>query len=76
LIKLRTVLAPKKDAATIGVEGTEERNPAIVAALAPKSVEFMRCFPGRAKGLLVIFAASLRYATMEPVKVIPPDNLC
>lgn len=72
-MKLRMVLAPKKEAVIMGVEGTVVRKPAIVAALAPKSVELTKCFPGNAKGLLDIFAASLRNATIEPVKVMPPE---
>jgi hypothetical protein len=72
-MKLRIVLAPKKEAATMGVEGTVVRKPAIVAALAPKSVLLIKCFPGNARGLLDILAASLRNATTEPVNVIPPD---
>lgn len=72
-MKLRTALAPKKEAATIGVEGMCVRKPVIVAALAPKSAVLIRCFPGSAKGLLDIFAASLRKATIEPVNVIPPE---
>jgi hypothetical protein len=71
-MKLRIVLAPKKEAAIIGVEGTVVRKPAIVATLALKSVPLIKCFPGNARGLLVILAASLRNATIEPVKVIPP----
>lgn len=73
-MKLRAVLAPRKEAAIIGVEGTVEIKPAIVAAFAPRRVEFTRCLPGSTRGLLVILAASLRYATIEPVKVMPPSD--
>ena len=68
------MLAPRKEAATEGVEGAIDRKPAMVAAFAPNKVVFTRCFPGRMRGLLDILPASLRNATMDPVKVIPPSN--
>ena len=68
------MLAPRKEAATKGVEGAIDKKPAMVAALAPKRVVFTRCFPGRVRGLLDIVPASLRNATMDPVKVIPPSS--
>lgn len=71
-MKLKMVLAPKNEAAIAGVDGAIDKNPAIVNAFAPRSVELMRCFPGRANGLDVILAASFKKATIDPVKVIPP----
>jgi hypothetical protein len=72
--KLRIVLAPRKEAAIKGVEGAIDRKPAMVAAFAPNRVLFTRCLPGRVRGLLDILPASLRNATMDPVKVIPPSR--
>jgi hypothetical protein len=72
--KLSIVLAPRKEAATKGVEGAIDRKPAMVAAFAPNRVVFTRCLPGRTRGLLDNLPASLRNATMDPVKVIPPSS--
>ena len=68
------MLAPRKEAATKGVEGAIDRKPAMVAAFAPNKVVFIRCLPGRLRGLLDNLPASLRNATMDPVNVIPPSN--
>ena len=68
------MLAPRKEAATKGVEGAIDRKPAMVAAFAPNKVVFTRCLPGRARGLLDNLPASLRNATIDPVNVIPPSN--
>lgn len=70
--KLNTVLAPRKEAAIIGVGLAIVKKPAIVPALALNKPRFKRCFPGRARGLLDILAASFRKATIEPVNVTPP----
>ena len=68
------MLAPRKEAATKGVEGAIDRKPAKVAAFAPNNVVLTRCLPGRVRGLLDSLPASLRNATMDPVKVIPPSK--
>ena len=68
------MLAPRKEAATKGVEGAIDKKPAMVAALAPNKVVLTRCLPGRVRGLLDSLPASLRKATMDPVNVIPPSN--
>lgn len=72
MMKLRIALAPRNDAATIGVAGAMDRKPAMVKALAPRSVLLIRCFPGRARGFEDIRAANLRKATIDPVNVMPP----
>lgn len=72
LMKLRAALIPKKDAATAGVVGAIDKNPANVSALAPRRELLIICFPGKANGLADILAASFKYATMDPVNVMPP----
>jgi hypothetical protein len=72
--KLSTVLAPKQAAATAGAPGAIVTNAPIVATLAPSNEEFTRCLPGSIVGLEDIRPASLRKATIEPVKVIPPKT--
>jgi hypothetical protein len=74
LMKLKTVFAPRKDAAIRGVDGAAERNPAMVSALAPRSEPLIRCLPGSIRGLEVIRPASFKNATTEPVNVIPPSH--
>lgn len=49
-----------------------ETNAPIVAKLAPRSEELIKCRPGRIFGLDRMRPASLRKATIEPVKVTPP----
>ncbi len=70
--KLRTVLADNAIAAIIGDPGAMVTKAPIVAMLAPKREEFTTCRPRKASGREDIRPASLRKATIEPVKVIPP----
>jgi hypothetical protein len=44
----------------------------MVAMFVAKTPELIRCLPGRMRGFEDILPASLRKATIEPVKVIPP----
>ena len=74
LMKLNTALVPRNDAATIGVVGAIDKKPAIVSAFAPRSVLLTKCFPGNIKGFDDMRAASFKNATIEPVKVIPPEK--
>jgi hypothetical protein len=74
LIKLRAAFVAKKAAATSGAVGAAERKPAIVRAFAPRSELLTKCRLGNIKGLEDMRPASLRKATIEPVKVIPPDR--
>lgn len=88
LMKLNSALVERNAAATIGADGAMVKNPAwpdrqiarhmklkvraIVSPLSPNKVLLTRCFPGSARGFDAIRPASLRNATIEPVKVIPP----
>ena len=72
LMKLNTVFAPRKAAATRGVMVAVERKPAMVRALAPSNELLIRCLPGSMRGFEVIRPANFRNATTEPVNVIPP----
>ena len=72
MMKLRTVLAPRKPAAMRGAVGAMVMKAPIDAMLAPSKVEFTMCFAGIATGLDDIRPASLRNATTDPVNVIPP----
>lgn len=72
LMKLSTVFAPRKPAATRGAEGAMAKNAPIDAMFAPSNELLIRCFAGSAIGLDDIFPASFKNATMEPVNVIPP----
>jgi hypothetical protein len=72
--KLNKVLAPKNDAATAGVLGSELKKPAIVATLAVKRPVLIKCLPGKFKARLDILAANFKKATIEPVNVIPPTS--
>lgn len=74
LMKLSTALVPRNEAAMIGVAGAIDKKPTIVSAFAPRSVLLIRCFPGNAKGFDDMRAASFKNATIEPVKVIPPEG--
>ena len=74
LMKLSTALTLRNEAATIGVEGAIDKNPAIVNIFTPRSVPLIKCFPGSVKGFDEMRAASFRNATIEPVKVIPPEK--
>jgi hypothetical protein len=44
----------------------------IIAKFVPSIVEFSKCRPRNCRGFELILPASLRNATMEPVKVTPP----
>lgn len=70
--KLSTVLPAKHAAATAGAPGAIVMKAPIVAILAPRRDVLIRCRPGSTKGFDDIRPASLRAATTEPVKVIPP----
>lgn len=72
LIKLRAALAASAPAAIMGLPGAMVTKAPIVAMLAVNKLELMRCLPGRIEGLEETLPASLRKATMEPVKVMPP----
>jgi hypothetical protein len=72
LRKLSTVFAARHVAATAGAPGAMATNAPMVATLAPRSDEFTRCRPGRTFGREDMRPASLRKATIEPVKVTPP----
>jgi hypothetical protein len=74
LMKLRTALVPRNENAIIGVAGAIDRNPAIVSAFAPRSVLLIKCFPGSTRGFDDMREASFKNATIEPVKVIPPEG--
>ena len=75
LMKLSTVLAPRKDAATTGVVGIIDKKPAMVNTFAPNRELFTKCPPGSARGLDDIRPASFKNATIEPVNVIPPVKI-
>lgn len=47
----------------------------MVAMFAVSRPELMMCLPGRMVGLEDTLPASLRKATMEPVKVMPPEHV-
>jgi hypothetical protein len=70
--KLNTVFAPRHAAAMNGAFGAIVRKAPNVSAFAPRRLLFIRWRPGRMRGRDVILPASLRKATMEPVKVTPP----
>lgn len=72
--KLRIVLAPKKLAATRGVDGAIAMKPAIVRAFAPSREPLTKCFPGSTKGFEDMRPANLRKATTDPVNVTPPKS--
>jgi len=68
----RTVLAARAPAAMRGEPGAMVTNAPMVAKLAVSMPELMRCLPGNVSGRDDIRPASLKKATKEPVKVIPP----
>lgn len=70
--KLRTAFPVKQAAAIAGEPGAIIRKVPIVAMFAPRREPFTRCLPGSTRGLDDIFPASLKNATIEPVKVMPP----
>lgn len=71
--KLRMALPVRHAAAIAGDPGARARNVPIVAMLAPRRELFRKCLgPGIRIGLEDMRPASLRKATMEPVKVTPP----
>jgi hypothetical protein len=74
LMKLSTALVLRNAAAITGVVGAIDKKPAIVSAFAPRSVPLIKCFPGSIKGFDDMRAASFKNATIEPVKVIPPEK--
>jgi hypothetical protein len=71
-MKLRAVLAARAPAAIRGAPGAMVTKALMVAMLAVSSPELRMCLPGRMVGLEDTLPASLRKATMEPVKVMPP----
>lgn len=73
-MKLMTVLAPRYAAATIGTVGAADTKAPKVNALRPMIPPFTRCFLGIANGLEDIRPESLRKATIDPVKVMPPNR--
>jgi hypothetical protein len=72
LMKLSAVFAASAPAAIMGLPGAMVTKAPIVAMLAESKPPLMMCLPGRMVGLEETRPASLRKATMEPVKVIPP----
>jgi hypothetical protein len=70
--KLSMVLEPRHAAAIAGAPGAIETNAPMVAMFAPSNEELTKCLPGKILGLDDIRPASLRKATIEPVKVTPP----
>ena len=57
----------------MGGLGSEARKPPMVATFAARREGLIRCFPGSLKARDDIFPANLRKATIDPVKVIPPN---
>ncbi len=68
----RAVLAASAPAAIMGDPGAIVMKAPMVAALVARRLELMIWRPGRIRGREDILPASLRKATIEPVKVIPP----
>lgn len=73
--KLSAVFAPKQVAAMAGDAGPMDRKAPIVNILPPSKLELITCRAGRILGLDDIRPASLRKATIDPVKVTPPTRL-
>lgn len=71
-IKLNAVFAPRHVAAIAGDPGAIVRKVPIASMFEPSNPELTRCRPGRTLGLDDIRPASLRNATIDPVKVTPP----
>lgn len=72
-IKLSIALTPRKPAATRGTDGAIATNAPIEAIFAPNRDPLMRCFPGSCSGREDMRPANFKNATMEPVKVMPPN---
>ena len=75
LIKLKTAFVPRNPAARTGVTGAIDRKPAMDSALAPKSELLIRCRRGSIKGLEDMRPANFKKATIDPVKVMPPEHI-
>jgi len=71
-MKLSKAFKPKYPAAIAGTAGAAAKNPPKAARFKPSIEPLIRCRPGSVRGLDDIFPASLRNATIEPVKVTPP----
>jgi len=74
LMKLRIALVHKKPAARAGVAGAIERKPTMETVFAPKSELLIRCRRGSTRGLEDMRPANFKKATIDPVKVIPPET--
>ena len=72
MIKLSRVFAPRKPAATRGAEGAIVMKAPMEAMLVANNEELTKCLAGMWNGRDDMRPASLRNATTEPVKVIPP----
>lgn len=70
--KLSIVFAPKQVAAIAGDAGAMDRKALIVNIFPPSKLELITWRPGRIFGLDDMRPASLRKATIDPVKVTPP----
>jgi len=57
----------------MGEPGAIVMNAPMVPRLAASKLEFRICRPGRCSGFDDILAESFKKATMEPVKVMPPE---
>lgn len=74
LRKLSTAFPARQQAAMTGEPGAMARNVPIVAMFAPSRDEFSACLgPGSLIGLEDIRPASFMKATIDPVKVTPPE---
>lgn len=74
LTKLRKALAAKAPAAIIGLPGAIVTNAPIVAIFVPNNAELSAWRPLKSLGLEDMRPASFMNATIEPVKVIPPED--
>ena len=67
------MFAPKHVAAMAGDAGAIVTKAPIVAILLPSKVELITCRPGRIVGRDDMRPANFMKATIEPVKVTPPN---